>query len=408
MPVPRGLRPLFLAIGTWTSAIAPFTAVILQSRGVDTSAIGVLAAVAALAATALVPAWGHLADVVVGRAHAFQLATAIAAVAAVLLVLPLPLAVLVPILASFSIFPALFQALGDSLAVDALPAPERQYGVMRALASLTFAIGIVITGFVYDRTGYAAAPLACLGWSVLLLLVLRRVPDRTRDPRGRSIAAEHGGPDAAGRFGSVSRALSTQPRLWGVLALFTVAYTGLMAATLFVGIRIVELGGEPSDVALTFGVSALAEVPGLIVAGWFVRHIGIRWLVVASLVGFGLCVVSWGVLSTPDAINVTRLLTGLCFGALIAARVVVIARLLPDELQATGQTMLQAATFGLGSALGAVIGGVVYGEFGPTVFFGLAGAVAIGSGIAAAVVLRGPVGDRSATPGDVAPVPAGG
>jgi len=168
----------------------------------------------------------------------------------------------------------------------------------------------------------------------------------------------------------------------------------------------VDLGGQPSDVALSFGVAALAEIPGLVIAGWLIRRIGTRWVVVVGLTGFGACIVSWGVLSTPDAINATRVVTGLSFGALIAARVVVIARLLPDELQATGQTMLQAATFGLGTALGAVIGGVVYASFGPTVFFGLAGALAIGGGIGAAVVLRGPVGDRLPT-GEVAPIPAG-
>ena len=406
MPVPGGLRALYLATGTWTAAIAPFSAVILQSHGVDTTTIGVLAALAALAATGLVPAWGHLADVMVGRAYAFQLGIVIASVAAVALLLPLPLPVLAVILAFFSIFPTMFLALADSLAIDALPAPERQYGAMRALASLSFALGIIVAGFVYDRTGYAAVPLVCLGWSALLLVVLHRVPDRTRDPRVRAVAAVLGGDDAAGRFGSVSRALSTEPRLWAVLAVFTIAYTGLLAATLFVGIRIVDLGGQPSDVALSFGVAALAEIPGLVIAGWLIRRIGTRWVVVVGLTGFGACIVSWGVLSTPDAINATRVVTGLSFGALIAARVVVIARLLPDELQATGQTMLQAATFGLGTALGAVIGGVVYASFGPTVFFGLAGALAIGGGIGAAVVLRGPVGDRLPT-GEVAPIPAG-
>jgi len=399
--VPQGLRPLFLVGGAWMAAIAPFTAVIFQSRGVSTATIGVLAAIAALVATALVPAWGHLADVVIGRVDAFRLGVAIAAGAAVLLLLPLPLAVFVMVLVALSIFPTLFQALSDSLAVDALPRPERQYGALRSLSSLSFAIAIVITGFVYDRTGYELAPLVSLVWAAALMLALRRVPDRTRDPMVRAVAAAHGGADAAGRFGSVSRALATQPRLWIVLTLFTVAYAGLLAGTLFVGIRIVELGGQPSDVALTFGVSALAEIPGLIVAGWLVRRIGIRWLVVVSLIGFGLCVLSWGVLATPDAINATRLVTGLCFGTLIAARVVVIARLLPDELQATGQTMLQAATFGLGTVLGAIIGGIVYGSLGPTSLFSLAGAVVIGSGIGAAVVLRGSVGARSASSAEV-------
>ena len=398
---------MYLAMGIWIAALTPFIAVILRSHGVDTATIGVLAAVAALVATALVPAWGHVADVMLGRVDAFRLGIAVAVGWAVLLLLPLPLPVLALIAALTAIFPTLFQALADSIAVDALPAPERQYGAMRALASLSFALGVIAAGFVYDRTGYMAAPVVCLGLSALLLVILPRVPDRTRDPMVRAVAAAHGGADAAGRFGSISRAISTQPRLWVVLALFAVAYTGLLAAMLFLSIRIVELGGQPSDVALSYGVAALAEVPGLIVAGWLVRRIGVRWLVVACLAINGVWIISWGLLPTPDAINATRIATGLCFGALIAARVVLIARLLPEELQATGQTMLQAATFGLGTVLGAIIGGFVYGVCGPSVLFGLAGAVVIGSAVGAAIILRGPVGARGPTLARAAVVPVG-
>jgi predicted MFS family arabinose efflux permease len=59
--------------------------------------------------------------------------------------------------------------------------------------------------------------------------------------------------------------------------------------------------------------------------------------------------------------------------------------------------MLQAATFGLGTALGAVIGGIVYGIAGPTAFFTLAGALVVTGGVSAWVVLRGPVGARGST-----------
>ncbi len=391
---PGALRLLYLAIGTWSAALAPFTAVILRSNGLDTVTIGLLSALAALAATALVPAWGHLADVLVGRVYAFELGVALASGAAVALLLPLPLAVLAPILASFALFPAMFLALGNALAVGALPAPERQYGALRALASLSFAVGVIVAGILYDRTGYSAAPVLVLAWSGVLSLLLTRVPDRTRDPAVRATATDPGGSGAAGRFGSVSRALAVQPRLWAVLGFLALAYTGLLGATIFVGIRIVELSGQPSDVALSFGIASFAEIPGLVLAGWIGRRAGLRWLILVACVVYGACIASWGVLPSPIAINATRIVTGLCFGALAAALVLVIARLLPGELQATGQTMVQAATFGLGSAAGAIVGGVLYGAFGPTTFFIVAGAMAIFGGLGAWVVLDGPVGAR--------------
>lgn len=397
---PWSLRFLFLATGAWTAAIAPFTAVILRTRGLDTVAIGVLSGLAALVAVVLVPAWGHLADVLVGRGRAFRIGLVIAFGAALALLLPVPLPVFALTLAGFSVFPVMFMSLGDALAVGGLPAPERQYGTLRALASLSFAVGVIVAGFVYDQAGYAAAPLVSLAWSAALVLSMGRVPDRTRDPAIRAIARREGGDAAAGRFGSISRVLSVQPRFLVVLAVLTVAYTGLMGSMIFVTIRIVDLGGQPSDVALTFGIASFAEIPGLVVAGWVGQRIGIRWLVVLALVAYGLCVASWGVLPTPAAINATRVVTGLCFGTLAAARVLIVARLLPEPLQATGQAMGQAATFALGNALGALIGGVIYGGLGAAAFFGVAGFLAIVGALGAWFVLSGSVGARTRSLGN--------
>ena len=142
MPVPRGLRPLFLAIGTWTTAIAPFTAVILQSRGVDTAAIGVLAAVAALAASRP----GHL------RMSSSGLASR-----------PSP--------TPWLWCPAGARAAVRRPAGAGQPDVRHRYRHHRIL---------------YDRTGYAAAPLAgavAIGSGIGAAVVLRGpVGDRSATP----------------------------------------------------------------------------------------------------------------------------------------------------------------------------------------------------------------------------------
>ena len=276
---PWAFRILFLGTGAWTAAVAPFVVVILRSHGLDTVTIGLLSALSALVAALVVPAWGHLADVLVGRAHALGIGLGVAILAAVVLVLPIPLPVFVVIMAGLSVLPILFMSLGDALAVDGLPAPERQYGALRALASLSFAVGVIVAGFVYDAVGYSAVPFVALVWSTALLLLVRWVPDRTRDPGVRATAGREGGESAAGRFGSVSRVLSVQPRFLAVLAMFTLAYTGLQGAMVFVPIRIVELGGQPSDVALTYGIASFAEIPGLVLVGdgWAGGSVSAGW-----------------------------------------------------------------------------------------------------------------------------------
>ena len=387
------LRGIYTAIGLSTASIAPFVPVILKERGLDPATIGVVAALGALASTVVVPAWGHLADSVVGRARAFRIGLLIGVATAGALLLNLPLVAVAGMFAAFTVFASLFIGLADALAVVDLPAPERQYGALRAHASLSFTFGVVVVGFIYSSAGYGVAPLAFLLWATALLLLVRRIPDHplaTIDPAGTDARARH----RIISFGSPGRAFAVQPRLGLMLGVFAVAFIGVQAPLTFVGIRIVDLGGQPSDVAISFAVAAIAEIPGLVAAGWLGRRVGLRWLFVVSLVLYGVCVATWGILPSAVAINATRAVTGLCNGSLMAARVLMVPRLLPRSLQATGQVLFQSATMGFGTVIGSVVGGLVYGSFGPTFFFSASGAIAIVGGVGAWFVLAGPVGAR--------------
>ena len=390
---PWTLRGVYVANGLATAAIAPFIPVMLKERGLDPATIGALAAVAALSTTVIVPAWGHLADAVVGRARAFRIGLALASATAVGLLLQLPVYAVAAMLVSFTVYASLFVGLGDALAMSDLPAPERQYGALRAHASLSFTVGITAVGFIYGWVGYGAAPLIFLIWSIMMFVLIGRIPDRTVGPKQRG-GSEATGEVHAVRFGSPGRALAVQPRLPILLVVFALAFAGLQGSLTFIGIRIVELGGRPSDVGLSFAVAAVFEVPGLMSAGWMGRRLGLRWLFLGSMVMYGLSIASWGILPNALAINATRAVTGLCNGSLMAARVLIVPRLLPASLQATGQVLFQAATLGVGTVLGSVIGGVVYGSLGPTVFFAGAGGVALAGAAGAWFVLAGPVGGR--------------
>lgn len=388
---PWTLRAIYVLIGCSTATVSPFVPVILKARGLEPATIGIVLAIAALLTTAVVPAWGHVADVMLGRAGAFRVGLLVASGAAVALFFDLPIVAVVVLVTSFTVFASLFLALSDTLAVAELPAPERQYGALRAHASLSFAVALVGIGVVYDWAGYGAAPAIFLGWSAAAFWLVGRTRDRTK---GKTREARKLPGEPLGRLGSIGRAFSVQPSLWLVLTVFAIAFAGMQAGVTFIGIRIVELGGKPSDVALSYALSSLMEIPGLVAAGWMGRRLGLRWLFAISLVLYGACIASWGILPSAIAINATRLLTGVGFGSLTAARVLIVPRLLPERLQATGQVLVMAATSGLGAVLGSVVGGYAYGSIGPMGFFAAAGGVTIAGGIASWFVLGDSVGGR--------------
>ena len=385
----------------------PFLVVILAGRGFDPAQIGVATAAASVAYTSTVPAWGHLGDVTLGRARALQLGTIGAAVAVGLFALPLPMLVAAGLVVVFNAFQSSMQPLSDALALAHVPDRGRDYGRVRLLASLAFAITSVACGVLYDRVGFwATAPVfaAAAAWICVSVIALRETPPgrtrhavaadaapgaagaRARPAAGPVAADAFTPPPPRSRLGTAGEALALQPRLPGVLLAIGLIQVGVLASFTYLPLRITDLGGGPELVALAAGVSALAEVPGILLAGTVAARIGLRGLFAVGSVAYAACIASWIVIDAPAAIVATRAVTGVAFGGILVASALTIGSLLPPRLQATGQALYQTVAFGLAAIVANLGGGLIYGSVGPALMFGLTAAAALGAAVVGAIV----------------------
>jgi PPP family 3-phenylpropionic acid transporter len=316
-----------------------------------------------------VPAWGHLADMSLGRVRALQIAAVGAGVSMIAFNAPLPAIALGAIAVGYNVFECALGPLADAVAVGVLADRPQDYGRIRMFSSLSYGIVVIGVGVLYDRTGYGPVPAIWLVSCLLLAggLVAVREPARRRPMRSH------------GRGGSVRLALQAQPRLPLVLAVMGLLFFSILGAFTFLNLRLIDLGGAPSAVALAGGLSALAVVPGLILAARVARRIGLRGLFVASGLAYCACILSWALVDQPWLIILTRTLSGPAFAGLWVACVLTMNVLLPQGLQATGQALYQTTGFGIGAMVGNLLGGIVYQELGPPVLFASAaiiGAVA--------------------------------
>ncbi len=360
--------------GAALASIYPFIAVILSGRGFATEAIGLVTGLAAVGFTIAVPAWGHLADVRFGRVGAVRIAALGSAAALALFALPLPAAVLIACYLAWAVFESAIGPLSDALAVNALADPARDYGRIRLLGSAGFAVPAVAIGLLYDRVGYGPAPLLYAAGAVVLALGLRGIPDRPRADLSR-----YGQP---ARGGSIRVAFSVAPRLPGVVLAIALAHVGVLAGFTYLGLHLVDLGGRPSDLALSAAVSAFAEIPAMAVAGRVVRRIGLRGMFAASALGYAACLASWVLLDSPSLIIATRVVSGFAFSGLWVGSVLTMGAILPDRLQGTGQGIYQTTAFGLAAVVANAGGGLIYGSLGAGALFGSTAVL----GVAAAVV----------------------
>jgi hypothetical protein len=67
------------------------------------------------------------------------------------------------------------------------------------------------------------------------------------------------------------------------------------------------------------------------------------------------------------------------FACTLLGSVLTIRAIVPLALQATGQALFQAVSFGLAISIASIVGGVLYGELGASPLFLLSGLILIGS-----------------------------
>lgn len=365
----RALLVVVAAVGSSLGVFYPFISVILDERGFDPAEIGVVTAVAAIGFTVAVPAWGHVADVKLGRRRTLQLCALAAALSVGVLLAPVPPILVAVAILGYFVFESAFQSLADALSVNAIEDPGRDYGRIRLISSATFAVGTIAAGVVYDMAGYGPAPLLFGALALTMAIAVERVPDVGR----AQLAASAG---AAGRFGSMGEALRVAPRLVLILLAVGLLHIGIVGGFTFLGLRLVALGGSASDVALSFGLAALFEIPAMIVASRLAGRVGPRVVFALSAGLYALCLAGWVVFDTPALIIATRAVSGVAFAGVVVSVVLTIASLLPAELQATGQGLFQTVGFGLGAIVANFGGGLLYDSFGHAAVFGAGAALA--------------------------------
>lgn len=386
------IRLLFVLVGATLGVFYPFVSVILRDRGLDAAAIGLVTGAAALAFTVAVPIWGHLADVVVGRVRALQLAAIGSGAAVLTLLLDLPPLFVAATIVVYAAFQSTLSPLVDAVAVNALAGNPRAYSRVRLLSSLGFAVPTIAVGVVYDRLGFGPAPILFAIGAITTAIVARWAPDVPR-------LALHGGGSRAG--GAFRLAIRIQPRLPRRLLGLALVHVGILAGFTYLAIRLVELGGGPSSVAISAGVSGLSEIPAMLIIARVIGRTGLRAMLIGGMVLYAACLGSWAIIDQPWIIVATRVVSGFAFSAITIPAVMSIAALLPQRLQATGQGLYQTVGFGVAAIVSNVVGGFIYAAGGPAPLFIACGALAlVGAAIAwSATPARGEVITPPTLPG---------
>jgi PPP family 3-phenylpropionic acid transporter len=387
----RWLRALYFSNGLAVGALFGFVPVLLQAKGFDPALIGLTTSLGSVAYTLALPVWGHVGDIISGPRRALQIACLPAAIFALGFGAPLPVAAVIVCQMLYGAGGGPIMALTDAMALPVLTDASREYSRLRLLSSVGAAGGAMGCGIVCSQVGYVAAPILYVGTMAMTFISAQFVPMGRDSERQQNARRVLDGRDRLiserGRFGSVGEAFRIRPRLAAVLLSVIFVFMGVMASGTYISLRIADLGGGAVEIGFANGLAWAAEVPGLILAGWLVARLGMRSVLLASSVGFAACMLSWIVLVDAGPILVTRFVSGIFFGGILVSLVLTIARILPERLQSTGQTLLQATCFGVAAILANLLGGLLYAGAGALGVFGVGAACTVIGGLIGLVAL---------------------
>jgi len=391
-PVAR-LAVSSLLIGGTLGAYLPFFAVVLSERGLTVAEIGIAAAIGAAGYVIAVPVLGYMADVRVGRPRMLALTGLVGGPVIASIALgwePLVVAILY---VTGTLFISAWMPLNDALLVNAFP-DSRVYSRWRALLSLSYALTAAVAGVVYTTTGFTAALVAVGIGGLTLAAVALRLPDVAAVDRAPDPTGSRGRNPFAILVAGAREAFGIAPVLPLVLLAIMLVVLGYMAGTIYIGLRMIDLGGDALDVGLAGSLSAVVEIPGLVLAGVVAARFGLRVLFVSSGTILAVIPLSWATLTDVSLILATRALIGIGFAGMLVAGVITMRALLPPRLQGTGQTLFQATLFGISGFVINVLGGLVYPSVGYEGLFALCAGLA-GCGVVVGRVAYGRVASET-------------
>ncbi len=390
-PGMRRASYLYLMVGIMQACYLPFSSIVFRDRGVSFEAIGLVGAVNSILALTAAPIWGHLGDATLGRVAAFRLAIFATAIGVFAFAAGPAAGIPGSMLAAFAgagIVPLL-----DAIGMERLAEVKGNWGTLRAVTSGSYAATGLVSGVLVVAGGavlvgplYAAGALIVLAGTIGLRITHRPHSAATEDELEAERSELAGGNAeiaVAGnwrdRFGTVSLAFTQSPKLLPFLLLSLLSNLGAGIFYAYGSLRIQEVGGDAAAVTLAATISAAVEIPFFLIGGAVALRFGMRAVYSVGLIALGLCSFGYAFDVSPLVLGIIRALCGVGFACTLLGSVLTIRAIVPLELQATGQALFQAVSFGLAVSIASIVGGVLYGELGALPLFMLSGVILIGS-----------------------------
>ncbi len=377
------LKPKLLYFLYYAAAasLLPFLVLYYERLSLSGQQVGVLCALLPLATLLGVPLWSTAADLLQRHKTLILVAVGGALAATLLPLLTTSYLGLLVVVGALSLFTAPIMPLVDHLTLTLLQDQKSRYGALRLWGAVGWGVAAPITGFLTEQSGLRWAFFVAFGLLGLLWSVSYTLP-KIGDGRATEHARD-------------LRGFLTPTWTNFLLAAFTGGVC-LAVSSNFLYLHMAALGISPTLVGLALTVATVSELPVFWFSGRLLKRYPASALLALALFVFSVRSLLYAFVLEPWLLLAVQLLHGATFSLLWVAGVAYADELAPGGMGATAQGLFTATVLGLGSAVGALVGGLLYDALGAAAMFKwtAAGVLAVCAYTVLILSNRAPVGKR--------------
>jgi len=280
------------------------------------------------------------------------------------------------------LFMSPFAGLIDTITLEYTAEHAIPYGPIRVLGTLGFGIISLVSGF-FSGGSINVIFYIYVGMAILCALVLLGCPRI----RGHARAEENG---RSARAKLDLKPLWRAHRLWIIVGFMLLCQFAYSYYCNFYPSYLRDVLGLPEWIwGLNVLILVLGEIPFFFFYNRLFRRLGIRTLLLASIIGSAARYLLLGLCEGVAALIINNLLTGFLVTVVTYCGAMYITAYIAPGLQATGQNLMYCIGQGVARVFGGVLGGIIETQFGTTGGMYLFGAlIAAAAVIGATVILR--------------------
>ena len=332
------------------SALMPFFVLFYQRLGFSGAQIGLLTGLPPLITLVAAPVWTGVADAKRWHKLVMGVGITVAVLSAFLLPSFTSFAVIFTIIIVFNIFLSPVASLADSATMNMLGDERAMYGRIRLGGTIGWGLFAPIAGAMVQNYGLKLA-----FWSYSAIMLINFFVSQ------RFV---HGSHEEGTSKPSGIRVLLTNRRWINFLFIAFLGGLGTFAVNAYLFPYMAELGANETTMGFALTISTLTEMPIFFFGDRLVRKFTTYGLLLLALVMVAIRSLLLSVVSTPLMVLALQAFGGTIFPAMWLAGVSYADENAPAGLKSSAQGLFGAMCFGVGSAAGGFIGGLLLESIG--------------------------------------------